>query len=67
MAANQLAYLDLAIDNFSGTDPDQDAESFSQKNKRKINFAHSDEPGDFGELAFQEESAVLFLNPRIGR
>ena len=28
MANTHLAYPDLAIDNFSGTDPDQDAESF---------------------------------------
>ena len=28
MAAAHLAYPDLAMDKFSGTDPDQDAESF---------------------------------------
>ena len=30
MANTHLAYLDLAIDKFSGTDPNQDAESFIQ-------------------------------------
>ena len=47
MANTHLAYLDLAIDKFSGTDPDQDAESFIQLIERKINFAL----GDAGELA----------------
>ena len=30
MANTHLAYPDLAIDKFSGKDPDQDAESFIQ-------------------------------------
>ena len=30
MAATHLAYPDLALDKFSGTDPDQDAEPFIQ-------------------------------------
>ena len=51
MANTHLAYPDLAIDKFSGTDPDQDAESFNQLIKRKINFALGDAPGDAGELA----------------
>ena len=50
MAAAHLAYPDLAVDNFSGTDPDQDAESFIQLIERKINFALGDAPGDAGEL-----------------
>ena len=50
MAAAHLAYADLAVDNFSGTDPDQDAESFIQLIERKINFALGDAPGDAGEL-----------------
>ena len=29
MTAAHLAYPDLAVDKFSGTDPDQDAESFT--------------------------------------
>ena len=51
MAAAHLAYPDLAVDKFSGTDPDQDAESFIQLIERKINFALGDAPGDAGELA----------------
>ena len=51
MAAAHLAYPDLAVDNFSGTDPDQDAESFIQLIERKINFALGDAPGDAGDLA----------------
>ena len=39
MAANYLAYSDLSLDKFSGTDPDQDAEQFIQLIERKINFA----------------------------
>ena len=50
MANTHLAYPDLAIDKFSGTDPDQDAESFIQLIERKINFALGDAPGDAGEL-----------------
>ena len=51
MANTHLAYPDLAIDKFSGTDPDQDAESFIQLIERKINFALGDAPGDAAELA----------------
>ena len=51
MANTHLAYPDLAIDKFSGTDPDQDAESFIELIYRKINFALGDAPGDAGELA----------------
>ena len=50
MANTHLAYPDLAIDKFSGTDPDQDAESFIQLIERKISFALGDAPGDAGEL-----------------
>ena len=51
MAAAHLAYPNLAVDKFSGTDPDQDAESFIQLIERKINFTLGDAPGDAGELA----------------
>ena len=51
MANAHLAYPDLAIDKLSGTDLDQDAESFIQLIERKINFALGDAPGDAGELA----------------
>ena len=50
MANTHLAYPDLAINKTSGTDPDQDAESFIQPIERKINFALGDAPGDAGEM-----------------
>ena len=64
MANTHLAYPDLAIDKFSGTDPDQDAESFIQLIERKNNFALGDAPGDAGELAnytFREKSLFSSL------
>ena len=51
MAATHLAYPDLALDKFSGTDPDQDAESFIQLIERKINFALGDAPANLDALA----------------
>ena len=51
MANTHLAYPDLAIDKFSGTDHDQDAETLIQLVVRKINFALGDARGDAGELA----------------
>ena len=44
MAATHLAYLDLALDKFSGTDPDQNAESFLQLIERKNKIALGDAP-----------------------
>ena len=51
MAAAHFAFPDMAVDKFSGTGPDQDAEFFIQLIERKINFAPGDAPGDAGELA----------------
>ena len=51
MAAAHLAFPDLAVYKFSGTDLNQDAESFIQLIERKINFALGDAAGDAGELA----------------
>ena len=50
MANNHLAYPDSALDKFSGTDPDQDAESFVQLIERKINFTLGDAPADPDDL-----------------
>ena len=50
MANTHLAYPDLTLDKFSGTDPDQDAESFVQLIERKINFAFGDAPADPDDL-----------------
>ena len=46
MANAHLAYPDLALDKFSGTDPDQDAEAFIRLIECKINFALGTEPED---------------------
>ena len=50
MANTHLTYPDLSSDKFSGTDPDQDAESFIQLIERKINFALADAPVDSDNL-----------------
>ena len=50
MANTHLVHPDLAIDKFSGTGPDQDAEPFIQLIERKITFALGDAPADAGEL-----------------
>ena len=50
MANTDLAYPDLALDMFSGTDSDQNAESFVQLIERKINFALGDAPADLDDL-----------------
>ena len=51
-----LAYPDLALDKFSGTDPDQDAEAFIRLIECKVNFALGTEP-EAGEL---EHASYLF-------
>ena len=51
MAATHLAYPDIALDKYSGTDPDQDAESFIQLIERNINFALRDAPANPDALA----------------
>ena len=44
MAHPHLAYPESALDKFSGTDPDQDAEAFIRLIECKINFALGAEP-----------------------
>ena len=51
VAATHFAYPDLALDNFSGTDPYQDAESFIQLMELKIKFALGDAPANLDALA----------------
>ena len=66
MANTHLNYPDLAIDNFSGTDPDQDVEFFIHLIERKLNFALGDAPVDAGELAnytFKKEALFSSLLP----
>ena len=56
MPNGHLAYPDLALDKFSGTDPDQDAEAFIRLIECKINFALGTEP----EVAALEHVIYLF-------
>ena len=51
MANTHLAYPDLALDKFSGNDPDRAAESLFQHTERSINFALGDAPADIDDLA----------------
>ena len=61
MAAIHLAYPDLALDKFSGTDPDQDAESVIQLIERKINFALGDAPANLDAIAnYNFRNTALF-------
>ena len=61
MANTHLAYPDIALDKFSGTDPDQDTESFVQLLERKINFALGDGPADPDDLiSYTFRKKVLF-------
>ena len=46
MTNAHLTYPDLALDKFSGTDPDQDAEAFIRLIECKINFALGTEPDE---------------------
>ena len=67
MANTHLAYPDLALDKFSGTDLDQDAESFVQLIERKINFALGDAPADPGDLVsynFRKKGTLVFSTAR---
>ena len=64
MAAAHLAYPDLAVEKFCGTDPDQDAESFIQLIERKNNFSLGDAPVDAGELVnytFRKKARCFLL------
>ena len=46
MANTHQAHPDLALDKFSGTDPDQDAEAFVRIIKCNVNFALGTEPDE---------------------
>ena len=56
MANRHLAYPDLALENFFGTDIDQDAEEFIRLIECKINFALGTEP----EAAADEHDIYVF-------
>ena len=57
MTATHLAYPDLALEKFSGTDPNQDAESIIQSMQRKNNFALGDALANY---SFRKK-ALFFL------
>ena len=59
MANTHLGYPDLAIDKFSGADPDQDAQSFNQLTGRKIILALGDAPEDAGVLPLERKHFSL--------
>ena len=44
MAQHHLAYPNMALDKFSGTDPDENAEAFFRLTESKIIFALGTEP-----------------------
>ena len=50
MAQNTVTFPDLALDKFSGNDPDQDAKSFLTTVENKINFSLGSAPVDRDEL-----------------
>ena len=56
MANAHLVYPDLALDKFSGKDPDQGAEAFIRLIESKINFALGTEP----DAADDEHIIYLF-------
>ena len=62
MANTHLACPDLAIDKYSGTDPDQDPESVIQLIERKIHFVLGDAHADAGKLvnSFFRKKALFF-------
>ena len=51
MAENTVSFPDLALDKFSGNDPDQDAKSFLLTVENKINFSLGSRPTDAAERA----------------
>ena len=55
MANAHLAYPDLALEKFSGTHPDQDAEAFICLIECKINFALGNEPDE------ADDAHVIYL------
>ena len=64
MAATHLVFTDLALDKFSGTAPDQDAEYFIQLIERKTNFALGDATANLNARAntsFRKKALFSYL------
>ena len=51
MAQDAVSFPDLALDKFSGNNPDQDVKSFLLTVENKINFSLGSPPNDTGEAA----------------
>ena len=51
MAENTVSFPDLALDKFSGNEPDQDAKSFLLTVENEINFSLGSRPTDITERA----------------
>ena len=68
MANAHLAYPDLALDKFSGTDPNQDAEAFICLIESKINFALGTEPeaGELEHVIYLFRKKALFYSSLRG-
>ena len=49
MAENTVSFPDLALDKFSGNDPDQDAKSFPFTVENRINFSLGSRPTEIAE------------------
>ena len=64
MANAHLAYPDLALDKFSGTDPDQEAEAFFRLIECKNNFALGTEPeeADAEHVFYLFKKKALFFS-----
>ena len=67
MANIHLSYPNLALDKFSGTDPDQDAESLVQLIERKINIALGDAPADRDDLVSYTFHKKAFFSSLLRR
>ena len=66
MAATYLAHPVVALDNFFGTDPDQDADSFLQPIERKPNLALEDAPVYHGVFPNYTPQKSCFLLRGLG-
>ena len=51
MAQNAVSFPDLALDKFSGNDPDQDVKSFLLTVENRLDFSLGSQPNDAGEAA----------------
>ena len=61
MASAHLAYPELALEKFSGTDPDQDAEAFIRLIECKINLALGTKPeADLEHVIYLFRKKALF-------